>query len=253
MIGHRYAIVGRGRIGHALSAALAESVDVIGPLGRGADAADADVVLLAVPDKQIASAAAAIAPGRLVGHLSGGVTLAPLAPHEAFSVHPLVSVTRAAGPAPFTGATAAVAGATERARSLARGLAGLLGMNVIEIADEDRVAYHTAASIAANFVVTLGAATERLAANIGVSREAFGPLARSAVENWIALGAEGALTGPITRGDEATVERQRRAVRERAPELLPLFDVLVDATRELAARGVGGPVADLIGARGLPE
>jgi predicted short-subunit dehydrogenase-like oxidoreductase (DUF2520 family) len=62
----------------------------------------------------------------------------------------------------------------------------------------------------------------------------LGPLVRAAVEDWAALGAERALTGPIARGDEETVERQRAAVAERTPDLLPLFDVLVDATRAVA-------------------
>jgi predicted short-subunit dehydrogenase-like oxidoreductase (DUF2520 family) len=55
------------------------------------------------------------------------------------------------------------------------------------------------------------------------------------VENWAALGAERALTGPIARGDGATVARQRQAIAERVPELLDLFDALADHTRRLAA------------------
>src|SRR3954468_5945888 len=113
----RCAVVGRGRMGSALTAALGLGE----PLGRGADAAHADVVLLAVPDGEIAAAAAAIAPGRLVGHLSGATTLTPLAPHEAFSLHPLMTVM---GPAAvFAGATAAVAGTSEHALATARALA----------------------------------------------------------------------------------------------------------------------------------
>ena len=62
------------------------------------------------------------------------------------------------------------------------------------------------------------------------------PLVRATVENWAALGPERALTGPVARGDEATVARQRAAVAERAPELLALFDALVEATRALRRR-----------------
>ena len=87
----RCAVVGRGRMGAALSAALGTGE----PLGRGAAADGVEVVLLAVPDGEIAAAAAAVAPGPLVGHLSGATTLAPLAPHEAFSLHPLMTVTGA--------------------------------------------------------------------------------------------------------------------------------------------------------------
>ena len=58
---------------------------------------------------------------------------------------------------------------------------------------------------------------------------------RAAVENWAERGAEEALTGPIARGDEETVARQRAAVADRAPDLLPLFDVMVDATKAVVA------------------
>ena len=55
---------------------------------------------------------------------------------------------------------------------------------------------------------------------------------RATVENWARDGAD-ALTGPIARGDEETVTRQREAVAERTPELLGLFDALAESTREL--------------------
>lgn len=209
---------------------------MIGPLGRGADGAGADAVLLCVPDAEIADAAALIPPGRLVGHCSGATGLGPLAPHEAFSLHPLMTVT--ARGARLEGAGAAIAGSTPRALELARGLAERLRMRPVEVRGEDRAAYHAAASIASNFLVTLEAAAERLAASAGVDRELLAPLVRATVENWAALGPRRALTGPVARGDEQTVAVQRAAVAERARELLPLFDALLDATRELAAEAV---------------
>jgi predicted short-subunit dehydrogenase-like oxidoreductase (DUF2520 family) len=54
------------------------------------------------------------------------------------------------------------------------------------------------------------------------------------VENWAAAGAAQALTGPVARGDEATVQAQRAAISEREPEFLELFDALVTATRRLS-------------------
>jgi predicted short-subunit dehydrogenase-like oxidoreductase (DUF2520 family) len=230
------AIVGRGRMGPALAGALtAAGHPVTGPLGRGAAPERADVVLLCVPDGEIATAARAIAPrdGMLVGHCSGATGLKVLAPHEAFGMHPLMTVTH--GPAAFAGAGCAVAGTTERALAAARTLAAATGMRPFAIAEEDRAAYHAAASIAANFLTTVEGAAERLAASAGVPREALVPLVRAAVENWAALGARDALTGPIVRGDDAVVERQRAAVAERTPELAGLFDALVAATRDLAA------------------
>jgi predicted short-subunit dehydrogenase-like oxidoreductase (DUF2520 family) len=229
-------IVGAGRLGTALTAALgAAELDVRGPLGRGATADGAALVLLCVPDREIAAAAAAVAPGPLVGHCSGATGLAPLAPHEAFSMHPLMTVPANAAPGVLAGAGCAVDGTTPRALEAAGRLADMLGMRATRIAEEDRVAYHAAASIASNFLVTLEGAAERLAATAGVDRELLAPLVRAAVEDWAARGAAGALTGPIVRGDEETVARQRAVVEERTPDLLELFDALADATRVVAA------------------
>ena len=229
-------IVGAGRLGTALTAAFgAAGLDVRGPLGRGESADGAAVVLLCVPDREIAAAAAAVAPGPLVGHCSGATGLAPLAPHEAFSLHPLMTVPANAAPGVLAGAGCAVDGTTPRALETAARLADVLGMQATRIAEEDRVAYHAAASIASNFLVTLEGAAERLAATAGVDRELLAPLVRAAVEDWAARGAAGALTGPIARGDEETVARQRAAVEERTPDLLELFDALADATRVVAA------------------
>lgn len=230
----RCAVVGAGRLGTALAAALRDSgVAVDGPLGHGARCGEADIVLLCVPDGQIASAAALISPGRLVGHCSGATALAVLEPHEAFSLHPLMTVT--GDGAVFAGAGCAVSASTPRALRAAEELADALGMTAVAIDDADRAAYHAAASIASNFLVTLEAAAERLAATAGAERELLVPLVRATVENWAATGPERALTGPIARDDEATVARQRAAVAERAPELLELFDALAAATRNLAA------------------
>ena len=195
------AIVGRGRLGTALAVALrATGLAVDGPLGRGANAQGADAVLLCVPDAEIASAAAAVAPGVLVGHCSGATGLDVLDGHEAFGLHPLMTVPAAGAPA-FAGAGAAVAGTTPRALAVAHELAERLGLIPTTVADADRAAYHAAASIASNFLVTLEGAAERLAATAGVERALLAPLVRAAVENWARLGAEQALTGPIARGD----------------------------------------------------
>jgi predicted short-subunit dehydrogenase-like oxidoreductase (DUF2520 family) len=229
----RLAIVGRGRLGNALAAALSDApYELLGPLGRGFDGQGADLVLLCVPDDEIAAAAAQISRGPLVGHCSGATGLAQLTPHEAFSLHPLMTVTMQG--AQFAGAGAAIAGSTPRALAVAAKLADALGMRAVEVLERDRVAYHAAASIASNFLITLEAAAEQLASDAGVDRAFLVPLVRATVENWAALGARPALTGPVARGDEQTVAAQRAAVQERAPELLELFDVLVDRTRAVA-------------------
>jgi predicted short-subunit dehydrogenase-like oxidoreductase (DUF2520 family) len=118
-------------------------------------------------------------------------------------------------------------------------------MRPARVAPEDRPAYHAAASLASNFLVTLEAAAERLAATAGVERALLAPLVLAAARQWAELGAERALTGPIARGDTATVERQRAALADRAPDLLPLWDALAHATSALAAgtTGEAKPVA----------
>jgi predicted short-subunit dehydrogenase-like oxidoreductase (DUF2520 family) len=216
-------------MGSALADALRDAgLEVTGPLGRGERCPpNTDCVLLCVPDAEIANAARDVAPGPLVGHVSGATTLEPLAGHEAFSLHPLMTV-----PAEFELAGATIAGSTERALDTARALAEALGMRPFEIADEDRAAYHAAASMASNYLVALEDAAERLLITSGASRELLVPLVRATVENWARDGA-GALTGPIARGDEETVARQRAAVQERTPDLLALFDALTESTREL--------------------
>lgn len=232
----RVAVVGAGRLGTALAAALADAgIAVEGPLRRGEQPSGAAAAaLLCVPDAQIEHAAAALAPryGLLVGHASAATPLAALAPHEAFSLHPLMTVT--ADGARFAGATAAIAGATPAALAFATRLARALGMAPVQIDDADRAAYHAAACIASNYLVTLEGLAERVAQTAGLAREPLVELVRATVANWAALGPERALTGPIARGDEQTVARQRAAIADRLPGELALFDALTDATRRLA-------------------
>ncbi|HEX6714237.1 MAG TPA: DUF2520 domain-containing protein [Thermoleophilaceae bacterium] len=236
----RLTIVGRGRVGAALARAFTEaSIDVEGPLGRG-EQPTADVVLLCVPDAEIANAAAAV-DARFVGHVSGATPLdalgAPDAARAAFGLHPLQTVT---GPdSDFSGCGCAIAGSTPEALELARSLALAARMEPFEIDDSARAAYHAAASIASNFVVTLEWMAERVAAAAGIeaedARRMLAPLVRKTVDNWAELGPQAALTGPVARGDEVTVARQRKAIADAAPDLLPLFDALVEQTRAVAA------------------
>jgi len=67
-----------------------------------------------------------------------------------------------------------------------------------------------------------------------VERSHLAPLVRASLENWLAHGAAGALTGPVARGDVETVARQRAAVAGAEPELLPAWDALTELTRRLA-------------------
>lgn len=227
------AVVGQGRLGTALSRALRQAgFRVDGPLGRGASTGDAAVVILCVPDGQIATAAAACPPNAILAHCSGATTLAPLAPHEAFSMHPLLTVTT--DTTSFAGAGCAVHASSARAAALCTTIVEALGMQPFEVADDMRALYHAAASAASNYIVTVAALAEDLAARANVERALLVPLARAAIDNWARDGRR-ALTGPIARGDEQTVSRQRDAVASDAPESLTLWDALVTGTRAIAA------------------
>jgi predicted short-subunit dehydrogenase-like oxidoreductase (DUF2520 family) len=227
----RLAIVGRGRVGNALARAFSEAgIEVEGPLARGEDPT-ADVVLLCVPDGEIANAATRVK-ARFAGHASGATPLDDVD----FGLHPLQTVT---GPeTSFDGCGCAIAGSSPEALELARGLALAARMEPFEIDDSARAAYHAAASIASNFVVTLEWMAERVAAAAGIepdnARRMLAPLVRQTIDNWAALGPQAALTGPVARGDEVTVARQRKAIADAAPDLVPLFDELVETTRAVA-------------------
>lgn len=229
----RVAIIGAGRLGTALAAALRQArVEVDGPFGRDIDPTAADVVLLCVPDAAVRGVAERLPPDALIGHCSGALTLDVLAPHEALSIHPLMTVT--ARGAEFRGAACAIAASSERARGVAMALAHAVGMHPIAVPDADRALYHAAASLASNYLVALEGAAERLASRVGVDRADLAPLVRAALENWLAQGAAGALTGPVVRGDVETVARQRAAVAGAEPDLLPAWDALTELTERLA-------------------
>jgi predicted short-subunit dehydrogenase-like oxidoreductase (DUF2520 family) len=230
-------IVGGGRVGTVLSRALsAAGYRVLGPSGRGEMPPAADVVLVCVPDREIPDAAAAAAGrARLIGHTSGATPLDDVD----FGIHPLQTIRTTDDPTVLTGIGCAIAGRSPDAVAVAHELAEALGMQPFAIADEHRAAYHAAAAFASNFLVTLEAAAERMltaAVPDADARALLAPLVRRTVENWAMDGPRAALTGPIARGDEQTVARQRAAVAAGAPELLSLFDVLADSTRSLARR-----------------
>ena len=109
-------------------------------------------------------------------------------------------------------------------------------MRATRVKPEDRVAYHAAGAIAANFLVALEACAERLAATTGITRAQLAPLVLATAEQWARLGPEAALTGAIARGDEGTVERHRAAIAERTPELLAVWTELAEVTRAVAGR-----------------
>lgn len=235
-------VVGRGRMGRAMVAALrGAGYRVDDPAGRR-EVPHGDAILLCVPDAEIPAAAEAVAGATpLVGHTSGATPIAALEPARAgdtFGLHPLQTVT--GEEARLSGCGCAIAGSSVRARDAAERIATDLGMVPFEVDDAQRGVYHAAASISSNFLITLQAEAEALASDAGIrgfdARRMLGPLVRTTVENWLELGPQRALTGPVARGDHGTVAAQRAAIAARRPELEPLFDALVERTEVLARR-----------------
>lgn len=231
------AVIGAGRLGGVLARALTEAgFGVFGPFGRGAAIPASDIALLAVPDAAIAEATRAARPrARLVGHLSGATGL----DDADLSIHPLQTFTGAEAPDVFDGIGAAVAGRTAEALAAAHEIAEALGARPFEVDDAHRAGYHAAASLASNLLLTVLDAAERAADAQGIrdARRLLEPLVTRSVQNWVEQGAASALTGPIARGDEDTVRRQRDAIAAQNPDLLPLFDQLCDSARDLAGKG----------------
>jgi len=210
-------VIGAGRVGSAVAARLAE---------RGVPARDdATIVLLCVPDGAIAEVASSLEPGPWVAHVSGATPLVALDPHERrFSLHPLQTFTRARGAEQLDGAWAAVTAETDEARALATELAKTLGLRPFELADAARPLYHAGAALASNYLVTLQRAASRLFEQAGAPPEALVPLMTRTIENGFEL------TGPIARGDWATVDAHLAAIGAEAPELEPLYRTLAEAT-----------------------
>ncbi len=211
-------VIGSGRVGSAVGARLRER-GVATPEDGG------ELVLFCVPDTAIADLAPAIAPGPWVAHVSGATPLAALEPHERrFSVHPLQTFTRSRGPEQLDGAWAAVTAESDEARERALWLAHTLGLEPFLLDDAARPLYHAAAAIASNYLVTLYRTASGLFEQVGAPPEALVPLMRRVIENGFEL------TGPIARGDWATVDRHVEALRTSAPELEPMYRALAEAT-----------------------
>jgi predicted short-subunit dehydrogenase-like oxidoreductase (DUF2520 family) len=212
-------VIGRGRVGAAIAARLEE---------RGVPVrADGELALVCVPDTAIRDVVQDLTPEQpWVAHVSGATPLAALDPFERrFGIHPLQTFTRSRGPEQLDGAFAAVTAETDDARERGFWLGRVLGLTPFDLADDARPLYHAGAAIASNYLVTLHRVASDLFRAAGAPPEALAPLMQRTIENGFEL------TGPIERGDWATVEAHREAIRATRPELEPLYDVLAEATR----------------------
>ncbi|HTD48970.1 MAG TPA: DUF2520 domain-containing protein [Acidimicrobiia bacterium] len=234
------------------AACLGADASLVSDAGRGAD-----LVIVATPDRAIEAAARTVAaslePDALVVHLAGskgldvfGPLLDVRADIRVGALHPLQSFPSATmGIERLRGAWAAVAGDPQTTE-----LAHILGMRPFDLPDTERARYHAAAVVASNHLVALLGQVERLAMACGVPFEAFAPLVRSSVADAFGIGPARALTGPVARGDLATVEQhlstldpgERDAYRTLAREVARLtgrrdhaLDRLLDDMRAAAS------------------
>ncbi len=241
----RIAIIGAGRMGQGLGNALAAGGQHVTLLGRRAQDVgppfslgdawapalrSAQVVLIATPDSAVEPVASEVAGLGVIGahhvvlHLAGPLdrnALAALSSSGAGlgSFHPLQTVADPASASErLMGAYAGLEG-DERAIDMGKRLARLLQMSPIVIPAGGKAKYHAGAVLAGNFTVGLFGAAERLAVEAGIDPEVaariYLPLLEGAVANLAALGPAVSLTGPIRRGDLATVRLHLAALSAR--------------------------------------
>ena len=264
----RFVIIGAGAVGCSLAAALrARGLTVAAVASRSdvsarrgaelagtplattdpAEAARAgDVVVLSVPDDAIAQVCQAVAAGGGFGdedvsvHLSGALgsdVLAPARRHGAavLSFHPAQTFARA-DPGLFEGIVVALEG-DGPALAVGQALARRLGATPVVLRADQKVLYHAALCVGCNYVVALADVAHRLLLEAGLgdhAPDAYLPLLRASVRNIEAVGPAKALTGPVSRGDVATVERHLQALEDQAPELVALYRVVGLRTIETA-------------------
>lgn len=243
----RVFILGAGRAGRGLARALrASGTVIVGLHGRTADPASgvtagalppsisaATAILVTVRDAQLEDAVGEVAlaplgPGAVVLHASGSATPAALTAvralgHPSGTFHPLVPLSVPARASEILrGAWIGVDG-DPAAIAVSRRLAEALGAGVLEIPAGEKARYHAAAVIASNFPAVLAAVAIRLLRDAGVPSDQAAPavvaLMGAAASNLLERDPAAALTGPVVRGDAATIGRHLDALANNPPTL----------------------------------
>ncbi len=239
-------LVGPGRAGHAIRD-RATAYGHVARLERDPRAAaDADVVLLTVPDRAIAEVAAGLPAGQWVGHVSGATPLAALGDaRRRFVLHPAQSMERDGGAAQLDGVSAFTTGADAAADRFAADLAGSLGLHAVPIPESVRPLPHLACVMGAAFVVTLFATACRML-DRDDAVEILAPLARRALDNAIEAGSGMQPTGPVARGDAPTIAAHLATLQPLDPALTDLYLALARATLPLVDPAAAARVEALL-------
>jgi predicted short-subunit dehydrogenase-like oxidoreductase (DUF2520 family) len=284
-------VVGAGRVGTALAAALrrsghrivavsavsAASLDRVAAILPGTPVrppqdvvAGADLVLLTVPDDALPALVSGLAAtgtelaGRLLMHASGRHGLAVLEPATRrgalpLALHPVMTFTGRPDDVDRLAGVSFGVTTPEPLRPVAEVLVMEMGGEPVFIAEEDRDLYHAALAGAANHLVTQVVQAADLLALAGVAQPSrmLGPLLGAALDNALRLG-DAALTGPVARGDAETVASHLAALRAAAPEALPAYLALARLTagRAMASGMLAAPDAqrllDVLAGTGTP-
>ena len=271
----KIAIVGCGRVGTALALGLQRAgYPIAGLASRRLTSAEivaarlggqipiseapadvtvrAEAVFITTPDGVIAQVCRETAhsggftPGSAVLHCSGALPSTILAAARdngahIGSMHPLQSfATAQADGDPFQGIVVSVEG-DGPALALAERITADLKARGHRIRTEAKTLYHAAAVVASNYLVTLLDLSFALLAEAGVARgDAFDvmrPLIDGTLANVHRIGPTAALTGPVARGDAATVADHLNAIGAMMPDALPLYRAMGLATVSVARQG----------------
>jgi predicted short-subunit dehydrogenase-like oxidoreductase (DUF2520 family) len=271
-------VVGAGRVGTVLAAALARAGHRVVAASAVSEAslrrirrdlpgtairppqevvAAADLVLLTVPDDVLPGLVAGLATtgaelaGRLLAHASGRYGLAVLEPAirlgaMPLALHPVMTFTGRPDDVDRLAGISFGVTAPEPLRPVAEALVVEMGGEPVFIDEQRRGLYHAALASAANHLVTLVVQAGDLLRDAGVADPArmLGPLASAALDNALRLG-DAALTGPVARGDAETVASHIEALAAAAPQTLPAYLALarLTADRALAAGLLKAPDA----------
>jgi len=201
-----------------------------------------DLRVIAVSDDAIESVASQIAaheqPANTV-HVSGAVSVSALdsivsSGVQVGSFHPLQTLPNAeVGADQLVGSFIGITAPEPLRDDLVR-LTESLGCTAFVLDDRVKPLYHAAAAAAANFTLAALALAEDLFESADVPFEVAEPLVNAIVANAFALGPRQALTGPIARGDIATVAKQLDAIAVSNPGRLEEFKVFAVVTADAA-------------------
>lgn len=262
-------VVGAGRVGSVLGAALARAGHAVGAVSAVSQAslaraatllpgvpvrpvdevvAQADLVLLAVPDDVLGDLVAGLCstqilhPGQILVHTSGRHGLAPLRPARELQVLPAAmhpAMTFSGTSVDLDRLTDCCFGVTapEAVRPIAEALVLDIGGEPVWVAEAQRPRYHAALTHGANHLVTVVAQSLQILREAGIDdgQHVLRPLVEAALDNALRAG-DAALTGPVARGDIGTVQLHLGELGPGDPDVLSAYRAMAGATAQRAVR-----------------